>query len=91
MSLVKKDIVFNISKKAHIPTKLGAQLLDKFILTIKVQSITSKIKITSFGTFFNRYSPQRIGRNPNTKKEYIIPKILKLYFSPSNKIKNIIN
>jgi nucleoid DNA-binding protein len=39
----------------------------------------------------NKNTPQRLGRNPITKEEFIISKRRKLYFKSSNKVKDLIN
>jgi integration host factor subunit alpha len=49
------------------------------------------VKISNFGTFYTKNTPQRTGRNPKTKEEFVISKRLKLFFKPSNKIRSIIN
>ena len=59
------------------------------IVTLKSKSRI--VKISNFGTFYTKYTPQRLGRNPKTKEEFIISKRLKLFFKPSNKIRSIIN
>ncbi len=50
-----------------------------------------KIKLTNFGTFQIHQSPQRVGRNPKTKHEFIIPKRKKLTFKPSSSVKKDLN
>jgi len=65
-------------------------ILESLLKIIK--SNTSKIvKISNFGSFYTHQSPKRIGRNPKTKKEYVIPKRKKLVFKASNNLKNILN
>ena len=91
MSLGKKDIVKNISSKAQIPLEPSSKLLDKFIDLICTESKTNKVKISKFGTFYFHQSPKRIGRNPITKKEYLINKRSKLSLKASHNIRNLIN
>ena len=91
MSLGKKYIIQNISSKAQIPSVISSRLLNVFVEIIKTESITKKVKISNFGKFFIHQTPLRKGRNPKTKEEYIIPKMQKLSFQASNKIKNFIN
>ena len=65
-------------------------ILESFLKIIK--SNKSKIvKISNFGSFYTHESPKRMGRNPKTKKEYVIPKRKKLVFKASNNLKNILN
>ena len=91
MSFSKKNIAKNISAKINISETESKLLLDSFIKIIKIKSKTSSLKIASFGTFITKKTPKRIGRNPKTKKEHIISSRTKLTFSPSNKLKKIIN
>ena len=64
---------------------LAAQVL------IKLNLHHSIVKISGFASFYSKNSVQRIGRNPMTKKEFIIPSIKKVVFQPSNKVKKRIN
>ena len=91
MSLGKKDISYIISSKAQISLKNSNALLDKFIKIVKSQSFSKNLKISNFGTFKKIITPQRIGRNPITKEEHLIPERVKIVFKPSNFIKNNIN
>ena len=91
MSFSKKDIAKNISSNINLTKTESRLLVDSFINIIKSQSKTSSLKIASFGTFSTKKTPQRIGRNPKTKQEFIISERLKLKFSASNKLRNLIN
>ena len=91
MSFSKKDIAKNISSSINLSEAESKLLLDSFINIIKTKSKKSSLKIASFGTFSTKKSPQRIGRNPKTKQEFIISERSKLKFSASNKLRNLIN
>ena len=91
MSLGKKNISKNISLALDITEAESKLVLNAFVENIKKNAPDSSIKIPAFGTFSIKKTPQRIGRNPKTKKEHIISSRTKLTFSPSNKLKKIIN
>ncbi len=91
MSLGKRDISKNISSKTQISSKQSLNLLNKFIDIICTQSFKKDVKISNFGTFYIHNSPKRIGRNPKTIKEYVIPKRSKLSLKASSHIKNYLN
>ena len=91
MSFSKKDIAKNISSFINLSEAESKLLLNSFINIIKTKSKKSSLKIASFGTFSTKKSPQRIGRNPKTKQEFIISERSKLKFSASNKLRNLIN
>ena len=89
MSFGKKDIILNISSKALISRDDSKKFLINFL-----NLVTSKariVKISNFGTFYTKNTPQRLGRNSKTKEEFVISKRSKLFFKPSNKIRSIIN
>ena len=90
MSLVKKDIVKNISSKALIPSKTSSLVLEAFLSFIK-ENKRHQIKISKFGTFYLHKSPARIGRNPKTKEEFKIPASEKPVLKVSNKVKSVFN
>lgn len=91
MSLKKIDIAKNISSKLVIPDVLSEKLVNSFIHFIKSRSNEADVKIASFGTFTNKVTPQRIGRNPKTGKNHIITERVKLNLIVSNKIKSQLN
>ena len=91
MSLGKKDISKNISTKAHFSLNESEIFLNSFLKLLKDKSINNLIKISKFGTFEKKITPQRIGRNPKTKEEFIINKRLKFTFKSSNNVKSFLN
>ena len=92
MSLVKKDIVSNISNKALINTQLSYDFFNSFLYLIKDKVTNDHIvKLALFGNFYIKVSPQRIGRNPKTKEQFVITKRSKLNFKTSNKVKTALN
>ena len=91
MSLGKKDIIINISSKAHISRVISAQLVKSFFNKVKLNSSGNIVKIANFGTFYKRVTPERVGRNPKTKQEFLIPKRAKLFFKTSANIRHILN
>ena len=91
MSFGKKDICNNISSKALISKDKSKEILRNFLNLVTSKSKSRIVKISNFGTFYTKNTPQRLGRNPKTKEEFIILKRSKLFFKPSNKIRSIIN
>ena len=67
MSLGKKDISKNISTKAHFSLNESENFLNSFLKLLKDKGRKNIIKISKFGTFEKKITPQRIGRNPKTK------------------------
>ena len=49
------------------------------------------VKISSFGTFIVRNKKERIGRNPKTKKEYVISQRKSVSFKPSKLLLSELN
>ena len=91
MSLKKSDIAKNISSNASISETTSKELVDSFIDIIKSKSNEQDVKVASFGTFVNKVTPQRVGRNPKTGEEHIITERVKLNFIVSNKVKQQLN
>ena len=91
MSLGKKDISKNISTKAHISLKTSEKVLNSFLDILKDKGRNNILKISKFGTFETKISPERIGRNPKTKEEVMISERNVIKFKPSNFLINLIN
>ena len=91
MNVTKKNIIKNINKESLLTIADGTILLESFLISIKKQAKSNKVKLSGFGTFSFKKTPKRIGRNPKTGESYIIPELTKLNFKPSNNIKGKIN
>tara|TARA_S200000501_G_C20691132_1_gene685153 strand:+ start:145 stop:420 length:276 start_codon:yes stop_codon:yes gene_type:complete len=91
MNLTKKSISKTISKKLGISLTESSSMLDSLIDLVKFHSKKKYVKINGFGTFYMKYTPKRIGRNPTTKESYIIQKRKKLFFKASKKLKEKLN
>lgn len=87
----KKHISSRLSKELGIKSSEGSEFLNQTIKIIKKNLITKQVKIHNFGTFQVFKSPQRVGRNPKTKKSYIITPRLRVRFKSSNYVKKFIN
>ena len=90
MSLTKKDLANNISKKLGLSQKDSLFFVQNFF-KILIDNKTSNIKINKFGTFQYKKTPKRVGRNPKTLEEFEIKSRKKLTFQLSDKIKQTIN
>jgi len=91
MNFSKTNIVKNVGKKSSVSSSEVAAILESFLLLIKNKSKLNSVKLSGFGSFSFKKTPERHGRNPKTKHSYIIPQLNKLNFKPSNKIKEKIN
>ena len=91
MSFNKTNIVKNITKKSEVSVGEALNILESFLLLIKNKSKLKSVKLSRFGSFSFKKTPKRLGRNPKTNVSYIIPKLNKLNFKPSNRIKEKIN
>ncbi len=90
MSVTKKQLSVNITKKLGLSQKDSLFFVSKFFGFINKNYVES-INIQRFGTFLEKKTPQRIGRNPKTKEEFIIKERKKIFFKPSSDIKQRIN
>ena len=91
MTLTKAKISRLISSDLTLSKKDALKMIDKFFNTIKLQSLSKKVKISQFGTFYTHKSPKRIGRNPKTKEEFTISARKVIKFKPSSALINKIN
>ena len=90
MSVTKKDLAKNISKKIGLSQKDSLFFVKEFFKVLADHK-SSNININKFGTFLYKKTPKRIGRNPKTLQDFIIKPRQKLTFKPSEGIKKNIN
>ena len=91
MNFSKTNIIKNISNKSLVSSGDAKSILESFLSLIKNKSKSKLVKLSGFGSFSYKKTPERLGRNPKTQDSYIIPELNKLNFKPSNKIKENIN
>tara|TARA_Y100001958_G_C21016042_1_gene394322 strand:+ start:476 stop:748 length:273 start_codon:yes stop_codon:yes gene_type:complete len=90
LSLTKKDLALNISKKIGLSQKDSLFFVQNFFKTL-IEKRTSIININNFGTFMLKKTPKRVGRNPKTLQSFSIKARQKLVFKPSDKVKTSLN
>ena len=90
MSLTKKDLAKNISKKLGLSQKDSLFFVQHFFKML-IDNKSSNVNINRFGTFSYKKTPKRIGRNPKTLQEFQIKSRQKLTFKPSEEVKKSIN
>lgn len=87
----KLSISKNLKNKLDIPLNDTKVFFEIFLMLIKKESRSKKVKINGFGVFYFHTTPNRIGRNPKTLESYIIRPTKKLIFKASSKTKEILN
>tara|TARA_B100000925_G_scaffold285555_1_gene262040 strand:- start:44 stop:316 length:273 start_codon:yes stop_codon:yes gene_type:complete len=90
LSVTKKDLAINISKKLRLSHKDSLFFVQTFF-NIITKNHKSVISIPNFGSFNYKKTPARVGRNPKTLKEYKIKARKKLNFIPSLEVKKTLN
>ena len=86
-----KEFVRLLSENASIPEDEAESLADAFVETI-VESLLQdrSICFPAFGIFELRESSERVGRNPRTMEEYIIPNTLRPVFRASKALREAV-
>ena len=90
MSVTKKDLAKNISKKIGLSHKDSLFFVQEFFKVLADRR-SSNININKFGTFLLKKTPKRVGRNPKTLQQFDIRPRQKLSFKPSDVVKQNIN
>lgn len=81
-----KERVGGMSKKEAI------QLIDLVLDTIREALLDNEnVKVSGFGTFAVRKKQARVGRNPHTGQELVIPSRRILTFKPSQVLREELN
>ena len=91
MAVTKKKISQRVSIDISTSSNLGVELVTSFFNLIKSRAREGNVKISRFGSFAIKSTPERMGRNPKTKDTYIIKERKKLGFIASKKIKEKLN
>ncbi len=84
--LKKIDIAKNLSKKTGFSINYSKKIIDDLIEIIIFDLKNSRLNLKNLGSFKLIKKKERIGRNPKTKEEFIIPTRKSVSFTPSEKI-----
>ena len=91
-NITKDDIAETINRDFGLSKKdclnIVKEIIDEIIIGLQTNHI---VKIHNFGTFKLKRKKSRIGRNPKTKKEFIISERNVISFKPSKIILNSLN
>ena len=87
----KKKNRKNIAKNIQINESESLTIANSFFEIIKSNLAQHIVKISGFGSFQRKSTIQRIGRNPKTKEEFIIPSVSKPIFKASAASKGVFN
>jgi len=91
MTVTKRNIAKNIAKNIQINESESLAIANGFFEIIKSNLAQHIVKISGFGSFYRTKTVQRIGRNPKTKEEFIIPSVSKPIFRASAASKGVFN
>ena len=88
----RKNLSNKIYQNLGFSKNFSSTVVDNFFETIASELIkSSKVKISTFGTFTVMNKNERIGRNPKTKVETKITSRKVVKFKPSWSIKGKLN
>ena len=91
-NFTRKNLSNKIYQNLGFSKNFSSTVVDNFFETIASELIkSSKVKISSFGTFTVMNKNERIGRNPKTKVETKITSRKVVKFKPSLSIKGKLN
>ena len=85
----KNDLIKQISKKTGFSKSISKKLIDDFIEIIIQNIIENRLILKNLGSFKLLKKKERLGRNPKTKKEFIISSRKSLSFLASKKLLNL--
>lgn len=86
--LKKIDLIKSLSIKTGYPNKYTKKLIDDLIKIMIINIKEGGFNIKNFGTFKIIEKKERVGRNPKTKKEYLITARKSVSFISSKKNSN---
>ena len=87
----KKNLSNFLSKKKGYSFLFSQKIIDDLIHVIGKNLIKGDITLKNFGVFKIIQKNERLGRNPKTKKTYIINKRKSLSFTCSRSFLKIVN
>ena len=87
----KKDLIDILSSRTGFSSNLSKKIVDDLLYFININIYEGELILKNLGSFKILNKKQRIGRNPKTKKEYIISARKSVKFTPAKKITKNLN
>ena len=87
----KSYLIKDLSTQLGYSNSISKKLISDLIFVMSEILKNEDLILKNLGTFKLIKKKSRIGRNPKTKKAFIIKERLSISFSPSNNFKNKIN
>ena len=88
INMNKPELVAQIADKNNLTKKQTEQIFDSFVETLfEGLNEDGKVNITGFGIFEIKETAQRVGRNPRTGEELVIPAKKSVAFRVSKALK----
>ena len=91
INFTKNEFAEQLSKKTGLSNLYTKKLLNDFINIIIINISKTKYKIKNIGTFKVINKNSRVGRNPKTKKKFVINARKSISFIPSKKLLENLN
>ena len=92
MTMTKTNLVDTVYEAVGVTKKEASDYVDTVIETIKETLETGQeLKVSGFGKFEVRHKGERVGRNPRTGVEIMIPERKVLRFKVSQVLKDELN
>jgi integration host factor subunit alpha len=92
MTIIKEDIVRDVTTKIKIDRSLAKSMVEFILRTIKeTLSSGNRVMISGFGDFKVVHKKSRIGRNPKSLVTYEISERKVVVFNPSKILRKEMN
>ena len=87
-----REFIRHFARKAGVTEGEAEELTAKFLQTLTESLLTKKsVCFPEFGIFELHPTTERIGRNPKTMEEHVIPAGVKPIFRPSKALRETVN
>ncbi len=87
----KNDFVQSLKNKIGLSSNLSEKIINDFIQILVENIASGSLNLKNIGSFKIKKKNQRLGRNPKTKKEYIISSRFSVIFTPSSRLTKSLN
>ena len=90
-NFTKNDLIELLSIKTGFSKNISKKLIEDLLLILIQNILEGKLILKNFGVFKIIKKKKRMGRNPKTKKEFIINARKSLTFLPSKLMSDLLN
>ena len=90
--VTKSELIFKVADQCRLPTSQTETVINTTLAVIRDELVYGgEVNLIGFGKFSVKYRAERVGQNPRTAEDIIIPAHKSPHFTAGKSLKQAVN